>query len=260
MEEFTQAQLRRRARAAGGMGGIATLERERPVTRPYLLRGLVRCELCRRKMQGGRNGNRVLYRCIARQLAPGSAALTDHPKTINLREDVLTGRSTAGSGGCSTVARGRDGPRAGRLADRRRVRRDREAGKRRLADAEQALSRFQAAIAAGVDPTALVEGINKAKAQRDAVRAELASQPKAFVLDAAEVHATVDSLGDVGAVIHKAEPDTLANLYRDLRLQVSYRHSAGGAEATATIGVGNECVRGRLVHKPSDRRSAASSP
>ena len=34
---------------------------------------------------------RALYRCIARRLAPGSAALADHPKTINLREDVLTG-------------------------------------------------------------------------------------------------------------------------------------------------------------------------
>jgi hypothetical protein len=54
--------------------------------RSYLLRGLVRCELCQRKMQGGSNGKRVLYRCIARQLAPGSAALTDHPKTINLGE------------------------------------------------------------------------------------------------------------------------------------------------------------------------------
>jgi hypothetical protein len=56
------------------------------------------------------------------------------------------------------------------------------------------LSRFQAAIAAGVDPTALVEGINKAKAQRDAVRAELASQPRATVLDPAEVYAMIDSL------------------------------------------------------------------
>ena len=91
VEEFTQAQLRRRSRAAGGMRGIATLERDRPATGPYLLRGLVRCELCERKMQGGSNGKRVLYRCIARQLAPGSPALTDHPKTINLGEEALTG-------------------------------------------------------------------------------------------------------------------------------------------------------------------------
>ena len=245
VEEFTQAQLRRRSRATGGMRGIAKLERDRPAVGPYLLRGLVRCEICQRKMQGGANGKRVLYRCIARQLAPGSPALTDHPKTINLGEKVLT----------RAINRW-----IGQLFDREHVDEtvralvdsqigaasagDREAGKRRLADAEQALSRFQAAIAAGVDPSALVEGINKAKAQRDAVRIELANQPKATVMDMAEVYAMIDSLGDVDAVIHQAEPDSLAKLYRDLRLQVSYRHSAGGGEATATISVGNECVRG----------------
>jgi hypothetical protein len=29
------------------------------------------------------------YRCLARTLAPGSAALTDHPKTVNLREGAV---------------------------------------------------------------------------------------------------------------------------------------------------------------------------
>jgi hypothetical protein len=63
-----------------------------------------------------------------------------------------------------------------------------------------------------------VEAINKAKAQRDAVRAELANQPKATGLDAAEVYAMIDSLGDIGAVIGRARPESLAKLYRDLRL------------------------------------------
>ena len=247
VEEFTQAQLRRRARAAGGMRGIATLERQRPATRPYLLSGLVRCELCQRKMQGGSNGKRVLYRCIARQLAPGSAALTDHPKTINLGEKVLTRAINRWIGQLFDREHVDETVRA--LVDSQTGAAsvgDRDAGKRRLADAEQALSRFQAAIAAGVDPTALVEGINKAKAQRDAVRAELTNQPKVTVLDVAEVYAMIDSLGDVGAVIHQAEPESLAKLYRDLRLQVSYRPSTDGGEATARIGVGNECVRGGI--------------
>jgi hypothetical protein len=113
------------------------------------------------------------------------------------------------------------------------------------------LSRFQAAIAAGVDPTALVEGINKAKAQRDAVRAELASQPRATVLDPAEVYAMIDPLGDIGAVIHQAEPDSLAKLYRDLRLQVNYRHSADGGKATATIGVVTSVSEGDSDTNPS---------
>jgi DNA invertase Pin-like site-specific DNA recombinase len=245
VEEFTQAQLRRRSRAAGGMRGIAKLERDRPAVGPYLLRGLVRCELCQRKMQGGMHHKRVLYRCVARRLAPGSAALADHPKTINLREDVLTAAINRWIGGLFDRDHVDETVQA--LVDSQadmRTSSDREAGKRRLAEAEQALSRFQDAVVAGVDPSALVEGINKTKAQRDAVRAELANQPEATVLDVAEVYAMIDSLGDVGAVIGQARPDSLAKLYRDLGLEVHYRYAPEGAQATATIGVANECVRG----------------
>ena len=48
----------------------------------------------------------------------------------------------------------------------------RDAAEKRLADAEGRLRRFQAAIASGVDPMALVEPINEAQAQREAARNE----------------------------------------------------------------------------------------
>ena len=82
----------------------------------------------------------------------------------------------------------------------------------------------------GVYPSALVEGVNQPEA--------------AAILGRAEGYAMVGSLGDVGAVIGQARPDSLARLYRDLRLEVHYRHAPDGGEATATIGVANECVRG----------------
>uniref|UniRef100_UPI001C5556B3 zinc ribbon domain-containing protein n=1 Tax=Amycolatopsis anabasis TaxID=1840409 RepID=UPI001C5556B3 len=92
-EVFTQAQLMRRSRAAGGMRGIAKLDRERVASKhTYLLKGLVRCEICERRMQGAAIRKGIYYRCIARTLAPGSAALADHPKTVNLREDAVVPR------------------------------------------------------------------------------------------------------------------------------------------------------------------------
>ncbi|WP_425388728.1 zinc ribbon domain-containing protein [Amycolatopsis jejuensis] len=73
------------------MRGIAKLERDRPaVKNVYLLKGLIRCEICGRKMQGAPIRKTVYYRCMARTLAPGSPALESHPKTVNLREDVVT--------------------------------------------------------------------------------------------------------------------------------------------------------------------------
>jgi hypothetical protein len=128
---------------------------------------------------------------------------------------------------------------------------DHEASKRRLAEAEQALTRFQDAIAAGVDPSAMVEAINRAKVQRDTVRADLAHQPKATVLDAAEVYAMIDSFGDVGAVIEQARPDSLARLYRDLRLEVRYRHAIDGGKRSPLSVWLTSVSEGRLAHKPA---------
>ncbi|TWP49467.1 hypothetical protein FKR81_23235 [Lentzea tibetensis] len=74
---------------------------------------------------------------------------------------------------------------------------DRAAVKKRLADAEGKLRRFQDAIAAGVDPTALVDAINKAQEQHAAAQAELNGTPRRTGRSAAEVYAMIDSLGDV---------------------------------------------------------------
>ncbi|MQA11841.1 MAG: hypothetical protein GEU98_25500 [Pseudonocardiaceae bacterium] len=57
------------------------------------------------------------------------------------------------------------------------------------------------AIDAGVDPTAVVESINEAQAQREAARAELDGAPAPNTLDVAEVYAMIDSVGDVGTFL-----------------------------------------------------------
>ncbi|MEU6700587.1 hypothetical protein [Pseudonocardia sp. NPDC046786] len=119
-----------------------------------------------------------------------------------------------------------------------------EASQQRLADAEAALRRYQSAIAAGVDPDAMVEAINQAQADRDHARAELAHVPKSHTVGVAEVHAMIDSLGDVGSAIGRAHPERLARLYRDLGLEVRYRHTDNGGQAAVTMVVANECVRG----------------
>jgi hypothetical protein len=117
-------------------------------------------------MQGEVIRKGVYYRCVARTMAPGSAALADHPKTVNLREDVLLpavngwiGRIFARENVDETVVAflaSQGGGNEGAVAHDR--------AKRRLADAETRLRRHQAAIAAGVDPAALVEVINEAQA------------------------------------------------------------------------------------------------
>jgi hypothetical protein len=53
VETFTETQMVRRTRAAGGLAARRKLERgPRQTSRPYALRGRVRCGFCARRMEG----------------------------------------------------------------------------------------------------------------------------------------------------------------------------------------------------------------
>jgi hypothetical protein len=119
-----------------------------------------------------------------------------------------------------------------------------DAARQQLAEAEATLRRFHEAIAAGVDPTAVVEPINRARAELDAALACLAhpeQQPELYT--EAQIRAMVDELGDIGAVLGRARPDRLADLYRELDIGVRYEPTEFGGSATVTMRVANECPR-----------------
>jgi DNA invertase Pin-like site-specific DNA recombinase len=245
--DFTRVQLARRSRSSAGLRGMSKLERAGSARRrPYLLRGVVRCEICRRKMQGELvRKDAVYYRCIARTLAPGSVALAAHPNTVNLREDVLTGAINGWIGDLFSrenrdeTVRALVASQGGHAAMAAA-----EVAKKRLSDAETALRRLQDALLAGVDPAAVRDTINAAQAQREAARAEMAAVPAVTRLTDAEVYAMIDALGDVGEAIEGARPESLARLYRDLGIEVSYRHREDGGLATIALRVVSVCVRG----------------
>jgi hypothetical protein len=63
--------------------------------------------------------------------------------------------------------------------------------------------------------------------------AELANLPVATMITDAEIHAMIDSLGDVGAALIDAKPDSLSQLYQRLR---SWEASlAGGGVQPRTV-------------------------
>ncbi|GAB3741136.1 hypothetical protein GCM10027598_71560 [Amycolatopsis oliviviridis] len=128
----------------------------------YLFRGLIGCGACERKMEGGPRKYRMYYRCPARTLAPGAPALLAHPPTIYLRKEPLRDVANGWIGGLfdqqkieQTVSQLVGAQPAVRAEG------DGVASKQ-LEEVEAKLRRFQDAIAAGVDPTALVESINEA--------------------------------------------------------------------------------------------------
>jgi hypothetical protein len=104
-----------------------------------------------------------------------------------------------------------------------------------MADAETRLRIFQAAIAAGVDPAAMVDVINTAQAERAAAQAEIDNSPAQTLMDRAEVYARVDSLGDVEATLKDGSSERLAELYDGANLQVLYEPETRIAEVSMRV-------------------------
>jgi DNA invertase Pin-like site-specific DNA recombinase len=187
VETFTEAQLLRRSKGAGGLRTARKSERGgRPTVRSYLFRGRIRCAVCQRKMEASPRKHGMYYRCPARTLAPGSPALASHPPAVYLREDPVRDAVNGWLGGLfarenvdRTVA-ALVGSQGGESSSRESV-------KARLVNAEAKLRRLQAAIEAGVEPAALVESINEAQAQRSALQAELTNVPADGVQSDAEI-------------------------------------------------------------------------
>lgn len=88
VDDFTRAQLEVRARRGASRSDQASRERAwMSSRRSYLLRGMVRCAVCGRKMEGGTRRHATFYCCTARSLVPGSPAAGRHPPNVYLRED-----------------------------------------------------------------------------------------------------------------------------------------------------------------------------
>lgn len=248
VEEFTQAQLIRQGKAAGGLATARKTERTgRPTKRPYLFRGRLRHVECTRKMEGAPR-KAMYYRCATRTLVPGSAAADEHPPSVYVREDVLTTAVNEWIGDLflpENVDRTVRSLLEAQEPDKREETKHKSA-QQRLAAAEEELKRFQNAIKAGVDPAALVEAVNEAQANRAVAQAELVDVPTARGFEDADLYAMIDDLGDVGAKLKVAKPESLGDLYQRLDLQISYSHKSREADVSINLAacVDNAYVRG----------------
>ncbi|WP_026361393.1 recombinase family protein [Amycolatopsis nigrescens] len=225
VEDFTEVQILRRSRAAGGLPARRKLERGPRQTKwTYAFRGRVRCGHCQRKMEGTPRESRIYYRCAARTLVPGSPALIDHPKNVYLPEAAVIepvndyiGRVFSSDQRDATVlamlgVAGDVNVNPERTAD----------AERRLTQARTRLTRLQQAIEAGAEPGALIEPLNRAKEEHDAAEEELARMPAGASLGRAEVEALVDSLSVTGHQLKHASPARLQELYGEIGLEMVY--------------------------------------
>ena len=82
------------------------------------------------------------------------------------------------------------------------------------------------------------------------------TKPDPARLTDAEIYAMVDSLGDVGAALTRANPDRMCKIYDSLRLEMVYDHDERAVDvAVKPLGGLVRVSEGRLAHKPPDGKS-----
>ena len=202
----------------------------RAAKRPYVLSGLLWCGACGRRMQGSHNHGAAHYRCrFAAEY--GIANAIDHPKTIYVRESVIVPGLDRWLGRLfdpdhldrtiDELAAHAHADPAGDEASAARA----EAARRKLADCDDRLARYRAALDGGADPALVAGWLAEVQADRLASEKKLAtltSDNQTTPRSPDEIRRLIESLGDVPKVLSGADPTDKARLYAALGLTITY--------------------------------------
>ncbi|WP_078058699.1 recombinase family protein [Mycolicibacter icosiumassiliensis] len=235
-DELAQA-VRLRTRARRGPGLVCSRES----TVPYALRGVLFCAVCGRRMQGaargGKQATRILYRCELGKTRSVPVDLTDHPRTVYLREDAVTPRLDewiASLADPEDLARGQEvDPGAGNAALLRQ-----------LSEANSKVAALVAAVESGVAVEDLTDALRRRSAERDELKALLERVERPRAMSAAQITELVQELGGLAAVLGEATGAERAQVYASLGLRLDYDPRLRQVKATADLSRVAGCVRG----------------
>jgi site-specific DNA recombinase len=183
-------------------------------------------ETCGRRMQGNWNHGLAHYRCrypseyvIANQI--------DHPRTVYLREDQLTGPIDSWLADVFdpdhiehslTMLEGAQIDNTPTIDFTRRS----------LAEYDRKLTRYRAALEAGTDPGLVAGWTQQVQRERQAAAAQLAAlEAEKLVhhrMSREEIHQLVTSLGGLLEILKAADPTDKLEVYRQLGLKLTYNH------------------------------------
>jgi site-specific DNA recombinase len=225
---------------------VAAQRGPRAGPRTYLLRGLLTCATCGRRMEGSWNNGRAHYRCKVPNGEAG-CVVTSHPPTIYVREDKIV---RALDGWLSHAfdpehvdttidALHRAGEDQVTAAHRRTV-------QAAIQHCNDRLGKYRAALDAGVDVTVVGRWIAEVEAERVRHEIELARLGGQQRMTRAQLADLVRQLGDIVSVLQHADPDDRAEVYRQLNLRLTYDHAKHrvAAEALPAIPCTYQRVRG----------------
>jgi site-specific DNA recombinase len=229
-----------RARMASPMPSEA---KPRATPHVYLLRGVLFCAHCGRRMQGAWRKNRAedssgrtLYRCAVRNTRAVPAELENHPKSLYVREDAILGPLDEWIAGLVTPQAladahdlGDTGAQAGAIRSR-------------LNEVDRKIASLVGALESGVSVPEIAEQINRRSMERAGLEAQLRQAQGADKVTTQEMRKALEDLGGIATLLPSADPTLRSKLYASLGVRLEYDHQLKRVRATAETA----CVPGRV--------------
>ena len=194
-------------------------------------------------MQGaarvGKRTTRILYRCELGKSRSVPADLSDHPRTVYLREDEVTVQLDewiATLADPDDLARGQDAAPAGGGGY--------AALQRQLSEANRKVAALVNALESGVAVEGLTAALRRRTAERDELKARLERAERPRAMSAAQISELVEELGGLSSVLGEATGAERAQVYASLGLRLDYDPYLRRIKATADLSRVAGCVRG----------------
>jgi site-specific DNA recombinase len=231
-DTFQQAQ-----QLLGAKGARRVVRRPRSSPRPSVLRGLLFCGICDRRMQGSWNNGQPYYRCMF----PGEYALADrihHPRTVYLREaevvpeldtwltKTLDPAHLPGTIDTLTAAQNDDPP-----PEMINIREE-------IGQCKRQIAQYRAVLDAGTDPTIVGQWIIETQARKLAAEGRLRLHAgirhvSPGQMSKEEITTIVNAVTSLITVLRDADPQDKAEIYSQLGLRLTYHPSPRTVSARA---------------------------
>ena len=253
-ETFRQAQQLLAAKNARQV-----TRRPRSSPRPYVLRGLLFCGICTRRMQGSWNNDQAYYRCTY----PYEYARTndiDHPRVVYLREAEVLPELDAWLGKSLDPARLPATIETLAASQDDAIPRELAALEDKIKDCTQKLTQYRKALDSGADPAVVGQWITETQARKLAadarLRAAAGTRPSPARMTKEQIAATVTTIRDLVRALRTAAIEDKAEIYAGLNLQLTYHPEDKTVSTRAEVGQtctkGSSCPRGDLNPQAGD--------
>ncbi|MEV6445088.1 recombinase family protein [Amycolatopsis sp. NPDC051716] len=217
VETFQRAQEITAAKGAGR----TTRERTRTQHR-YVLRGLLHCGICGRRMQGQKSRDQLLYRCRYPN-EYGLANKTEHPRNVYLAERDLLGPLDRWLSTCFAPHRLTETiDNLYEAQPELDIDPGAAAATKTIEECDRALGRHRAALEAGADAALVAGWITETQARRAEAKARIVARPQRQRLSKEQIGDLVERLGDIRKMLATADAERKAEVYRQLQLHATY--------------------------------------